>query len=49
MALHLEDYGRYFAIALICFGGIFFVTGIALTFTKRWKRTPNDDEDMLTN
>ncbi|XP_073826535.1 croquemort [Musca autumnalis] len=49
LLINLESYGRYFGIALTCLGGIFFITGITLTLTKRWKRSANDDEDMLTN
>uniref|UniRef100_A0A1L8EDC3 Putative plasma membrane glycoprotein cd36 n=1 Tax=Haematobia irritans TaxID=7368 RepID=A0A1L8EDC3_HAEIR len=49
LVINLESYGRYFGIALTCLGGLFFITGITLTLTKRWTRTPNDDEDMLTN
>lgn len=49
MALNLSDYGVYFGIACIVFGGIFLVTGVALTITKRWVRRASDDEDILTN
>lgn len=49
LLINLESYGRYFGIALTCLGGIFFITGITLTLTKRWKRSDSDDEDMLTN
>ncbi|EDW13099.1 uncharacterized protein Dmoj_GI18033, isoform B [Drosophila mojavensis] len=49
LAINLSDYGVYFGIACIVFGGLFLVTGIALTLTKRWVRRPVDDEDMLTN
>ena len=47
--MNLEDYGRYVGIALTCLGGVFFIVGIILTLTKSWKRSPTDDEDMLTN
>lgn len=49
LMINLESYGRYAGIALTCLGGILFITGITLTLTKRWKRSDNDDEDMLTN
>lgn len=49
LAMNLEDYGRYVGIALTCLGGVFFIVGIILTLTKSWKRSPTDDEDMLTN
>uniref|UniRef100_A0A0A1WWF6 Protein croquemort n=1 Tax=Zeugodacus cucurbitae TaxID=28588 RepID=A0A0A1WWF6_ZEUCU len=49
LAMNLGDYGIYTGIVLLSIGVIFFIVGIVLTLTKRWKRTPNDDEDMLTN
>ncbi|XP_030384834.1 protein croquemort [Scaptodrosophila lebanonensis] len=49
LAINLGNYGLYFGIACIVLGCSFFVTGLVLTLTKRWKREPNDDEDMLTN
>ncbi|XP_067624979.1 protein croquemort [Eurosta solidaginis] len=48
LAINLGDYGNYIAISLITIGGILLIVGILLTVTKRWKPTPNDDEDMLT-
>lgn len=49
LAINLGDYGFYTGIVLITIGAIVFIVGIVLTLTKRWKRTHNDDEDILTN
>ncbi|CAD6998341.1 unnamed protein product [Ceratitis capitata] len=48
LVINLGDYGYYIGTALLSVGAIFFIVGIVLTVTKRWKRMPNDDEDMLT-
>lgn len=33
---------------MIAFASVFLITGITLTVTKKWVRTP-EDEDILTN
>ncbi|XP_017481187.1 PREDICTED: protein croquemort [Rhagoletis zephyria] len=48
LVLNLGGYGFYTGVGLAVIGAVFYIVGVVLTITKRWKRIPNYDEDMLT-
>lgn len=44
LAINLGNYGNYVAYTLTSVAVIILLTGIVLTITKKWQRTPSEDE-----
>lgn len=49
LGINLESYGMYLGYFLIAVGAIMDIVGIVLTLTKKWTRSVDDDEELLTN
>ncbi|XP_055858745.1 protein croquemort [Episyrphus balteatus] len=49
LGVNLKSYGLYLGYFLIAVGAIMDIIGIVLTVTKRWTRSADDDEELLTN
>lgn len=49
LGVNLKSYGLYAGYFLIAVGAIMDIIGIILTVTKKWTRSSDDDEELLTN